>query len=228
MSFKNFLNNTTKKIREEEEKLNEKNNFYKNILSEDQYNRISLSIANSQDDLYSSMAIDLKNDLDKIPDWLPPKATINEEMVDNFLNDPELNKLLNQWLEYESKSKEKHLPGYNYCGPGTKVIERLMRGDAPINELDGACQVHDVEYMIYAKDYDAIDGSDKKLMKSISGMSWKNFFSKMLVKAAFFLKTNIAGHKFWEQILFTDSGMSELAIRAIGKWAASKYLKLKY
>jgi len=41
---------------------------------------------------------------------------------------------------------EYHLPGYNFCGPGTELEERLARGDRPINELDAACLVHDVAY----------------------------------------------------------------------------------
>lgn len=41
---------------------------------------------------------------------------------------------------------EKHLPFYNYCGPSTKLEERLARGDKPINGLDEACRSHDIEY----------------------------------------------------------------------------------
>nr|WP_253308888.1 hypothetical protein [Rickettsia endosymbiont of Ceutorhynchus assimilis] len=41
---------------------------------------------------------------------------------------------------------ELHLPGYSYCGLGTKLAERLARGDQPINKLDAACKEHDIEY----------------------------------------------------------------------------------
>lgn len=41
---------------------------------------------------------------------------------------------------------EVHLPGYNYCGPGTKLQERLLRGDKGINPLDEACKHHDIAY----------------------------------------------------------------------------------
>ena len=42
---------------------------------------------------------------------------------------------------------EAHLPGgYRYCGPGTKLKERLARGDPGINGLDEACKLHDIEY----------------------------------------------------------------------------------
>lgn len=41
---------------------------------------------------------------------------------------------------------EFHLPGYNYCGPGTKLEKRLLRGDKGINQLDDACMHHDIAY----------------------------------------------------------------------------------
>lgn len=41
---------------------------------------------------------------------------------------------------------ELHLPGYSYCGPGTRLEERLARGDKPKNKLDSYCKEHDIEY----------------------------------------------------------------------------------
>lgn len=41
---------------------------------------------------------------------------------------------------------ELHVPGYNYCGPGTKLEKRLKRGDVGINPLDEACKSHDIAY----------------------------------------------------------------------------------
>ena len=39
---------------------------------------------------------------------------------------------------------------YNYCGPGTKLDERLVSDDPnyrdPINNLDSICQKHDIDY----------------------------------------------------------------------------------
>jgi hypothetical protein len=39
---------------------------------------------------------------------------------------------------------ERHLPGYNFCGPGTDVHRRLREGVKPMNELDEACLIHDI------------------------------------------------------------------------------------
>lgn len=41
---------------------------------------------------------------------------------------------------------ELHIPGYQFCGPGTKLKERLARGDQGINPLDAACRKHDIAY----------------------------------------------------------------------------------
>ena len=41
---------------------------------------------------------------------------------------------------------ELHIPGYQFCGPGTHVEERLARGDQGVNPLDAACREHDIAY----------------------------------------------------------------------------------
>lgn len=45
---------------------------------------------------------------------------------------------------------ELHIPGYQYCGPGTNLKKRLSRGDAGINKLDSACKLHDIAYSKYS------------------------------------------------------------------------------
>lgn len=59
---------------------------------------------------------------------------------------------------------EMHLPKYNFCGPGTKLRQRLLRGDAPINELDMHCRDHDMHYAIF-KDTKDRHVFDEKLQK---------------------------------------------------------------
>lgn len=44
---------------------------------------------------------------------------------------------------------EIHLPGYQYCGPGTDLNKRLARGDRGINKLDAACKEHDIAYATF-------------------------------------------------------------------------------
>jgi hypothetical protein len=44
---------------------------------------------------------------------------------------------------------EWHLPGHNFTGPGTKLTERLERGDEPINRVDELSLHHDLRYQFY-------------------------------------------------------------------------------
>lgn len=57
-----------------------------------------------------------------------------------MVKDGLLNKLINN-LPFEL-----HLPGYNYCGPGTRLQQRLAQGDRGINQLDECCKLHDIAY----------------------------------------------------------------------------------
>lgn len=41
---------------------------------------------------------------------------------------------------------ELHVPGYQFCGPGTRLAKRIARGDSGINKLDRACRQHDLAY----------------------------------------------------------------------------------
>jgi len=65
----------------------------------------------------------------RIVNSLPKGIIKNGSGVFNTL----LNKLNNAMPEL-------HLPGYNYCGPFTKLDKRLARGAEPVNKLDAGCK----------------------------------------------------------------------------------------
>lgn len=57
---------------------------------------------------------------------------------------------------------------YHFCGPGTKLTERLARGDQGINGLDRACKNHDIAYAKFSNGIeriraDAILGAQAKI-----------------------------------------------------------------
>ena len=58
---------------------------------------------------------------------------------------------------------ELHVPGYRYCGPGTKLEKRLARGDPGINPLDEACKEHDIAYLKNQEDVEARNAADRVL-----------------------------------------------------------------
>ena len=68
---------------------------------------------------------------------------------------------------------ELHLPGYQYCGPGTKLQKRLARGDKGINPLDAACKEHDIAYS-QSKDIKDRHQADRVL----SEKAWQRVISK--------------------------------------------------
>lgn len=77
---------------------------------------------------------------------------------------------------------ELHLPGYQYCGPGTKLKKRLARGDPGINPLDAACKEHDIAYSQNRENVEARNAADRVL-----------------------------ADKAWRRVLTKDSGLAEKA-----------------
>lgn len=85
---------------------------------------------------------------------------------------------------------ELHLPGYQYCGPGTKLQKRLARGDPGINPLDAACKEHDIAYSKNRENLKVRHAADKILTDT----AWKRVFSpdaSIAEKAAAWSVTNI-------------------------------------
>lgn len=83
---------------------------------------------------------------------------------------------------------EIHIPGYQYCGPGTKLEKRLKRGDLGINPLDAACKRHDIAYS-QNKDLNERHKADKVLEEA----AWsrvKSKDAKISEKAAAWAVTN--------------------------------------
>jgi len=101
---------------------------------------------------------------------------------------------------------EKHLPGYNYCGPGTDLKKRL--GDpksAPVNGIDSACKRHDINYVNLRKLKPEV--SKKELLQRTQMVddafinevkkADSNFLAKNAIRTAFAtkkLQENITGN----------------------------------
>lgn len=75
-----------------------------------------------------------------------------------------LNKIIDK-LPFEA-----HLPGLNFCGPGTKLEERLARGDRGVNQLDEFCKLHDISY---AQSTDT--EHRRKADKDLAERAWQRF-----------------------------------------------------
>jgi hypothetical protein len=82
-----------------------------------------------------------------------------------------------------------HLPGYNYAGPFTKLEDRLLKGDKPINKLDTAAQKHDMAYAIF-KDKKDRHVADKVLEEEANKIK-NDPNSKLQEKAGAFVVENV-------------------------------------
>jgi len=83
---------------------------------------------------------------------------------------------------------ELHLPGYQYCGPGTNLSKRIKRGDPGVNPLDAACKLHDIAYEKH-KDLKQRHIADKQLAEQ----AWQRVKAKdssLSEKASAWLVTN--------------------------------------
>lgn len=105
---------------------------------------------------------------------------------------------------------EIHIPGYNWCGPGTKVAERLARNDSGINGLDEACKEHDI---FYSQDNNLTNRHKadqilaKKAMKRFkaSDASWKEKLAALGVAGAMKAKVKLGmGFKENKNIVFKN------------------------
>lgn len=103
---------------------------------------------------------------------------------------------------------ELHLPGYNFCGPGTRLRARLLRGDKGINQLDNACMQHDIAYNStnledrHRADFELLNMA-KQRMKSMNAGKGEKLASWLVSKV---MKTKLkhgAGTKSFRSIVST-------------------------
>lgn len=92
-----------------------------------------------------------------------------------------------------NKLPEIHIPGYQFCGPGTDLKTRLARGDPGINPLDQACKDHDIFYSKVNSSKDR-----RKADKALVARAFPRVYSrdaKMGERAAALLTTGLMGAK---------------------------------
>jgi len=68
---------------------------------------------------------------------------------------------------------EKHLPGMNYCGPGTNLLLKLnedgvtpRKGFEPVDRVDEAAMRHDIKYQQY-DDLRHRNEADKEMLREL-------------------------------------------------------------
>ena len=76
---------------------------------------------------------------------------------------------------------EFHWPGYQYMGPGTKLKQRLKRGDPGINRLDRIAKQHDIDYS-RAKNLQDKWKADAKMIKAIEKLPGHKTLTERIVR----------------------------------------------
>ena len=86
------------------------------------------------------------------------------------------------WSRYP---KEKHLPSYNYLGPGTRLDIRLDEnnlpkpGEEPINEIDRLAYIHDLAYQKFSNIQDR-HRADLAMIEGLKGLQNLSFPQKLI------------------------------------------------
>ena len=81
----------------------------------------------------------------------------------------------------EKTGKEFHWPKMNYLSPGTRLKERLRRGDRGKNRLDELVKIHDIDYS-KAKNLQDKWKADDKMIRAISKLPGKKTKQERIVK----------------------------------------------
>ena len=84
-------------------------------------------------------------------------------------------------IQIEKTGKEFHWPKMNYLGPGTRLKERLRRGDRGKNRLDELAKIHDIDYS-KAKNLQDKWKADDKMIRAITNLPGKKTKQERIVK----------------------------------------------
>lgn len=79
---------------------------------------------------------------------------------------------------------ECHLPGYNYCGPGTNLDEKLRLRVKPINRIDNLCKIHDINYYLASKGFKSYREADEELLndiKNLENLTYCEYIAKLII-----------------------------------------------
>ncbi|RWR99191.1 hypothetical protein B4U80_01658 [Leptotrombidium deliense] len=90
-----------------------------------------------------------------------------------------------------------HLPGYNYCGPGTNLEYNLRNNFQPVNRVDEACKQHDINYtseILSRREADEILLED---INKIEQPTCKEFFAIIIIRIVFYFKRKIGCRIYW-------------------------------
>ena len=149
------------------------------------------------------------------------------------------------------KGKERHIKGYNYCGPGTKLrsrqageYETLMKKynktlvgtkpyGKPANVLDAACQRHDIAFSIPNLPAGEVRKADRSLIMSAKSIQNNPRVPKKIRSDARKVRYGIRGKVLLEDVgvfrkgSFSRGGEKESKLKQVVKKKAKEAVKEK-
>ena len=95
------------------------------------------------------------------------------------------------FIEKTINPPEMHLPGHNFTGPFTRLVERIKRGDNPVNRVDAAAMKHDITYY-ENEDTSKRHTADEELLDDLDDIENPTFREKLERKLVrFFIKKKL-------------------------------------
>jgi hypothetical protein len=100
---------------------------------------------------------------------------------------------------------EKHLPGMNYCGPGTNLEEKLNEDDtpkpncSPVDRVDEAAYRHDLSYRDHS-DLRHRNNADKEMISELLNIehpTWREQCERCFVLPIMVIKRLIGSLILW-------------------------------
>lgn len=76
----------------------------------------------------------------------------------------------------------------NFCGPKTQLLKRLNRGDVGVNQIDTACEKHDLLYH-FAKTKEDIRRADEQMIRDVGKVTDAGVAQKAIISAGIRAKT---------------------------------------
>lgn len=98
----------------------------------------------------------------------------------------------------------------NFCGPGTQIVKRVRRGDRGVNQIDTACEKHDLLYH-FARTPEDIRRADNQMILDVDAVTDAGRAQKFLAKSV------IQGKKLGEDVgLFGPETFTTLNLEGQG------------
>jgi len=118
----------------------------------------------------------------------------------------------------EKNNIERHFPGSQFTGPGTKIVSKIIQGIKPTSEVDNISRQHDVDYLMVAGNTtDALVADAKAIARSLPYLTLESAALKLGLNTRMATSAYTLGSK---QVEYNKPipGLTENETRRIGNY----------